>query len=233
MLGRIPIQWGSSSAGRAPRSQCGGQGFDPPLLHHQSRSQASRLAFFLPEARVCAGLRGVMQCPADTRQRHSRARPHGLASLFLHSAGGCPGRRWLANQRVVRCGSRSTPGTGTASNGCSAVHPPEERRLIAPGRRHLVVLQPDQAERARLLAGQQALHHGRRQQRQPQQLVDRGRVQPLAPRDLAAAGDATRVQQSGVAAYVRSRGSRVSTSASYESALWYWCFKVKSALIES
>src|SRR4051794_29620074 len=28
--------WGSSSAGRAPRSQCGGQGFDPPLLHSKS-----------------------------------------------------------------------------------------------------------------------------------------------------------------------------------------------------
>ena len=25
--------WGRSSAGRAPRSQCGGQGFDPPRLH--------------------------------------------------------------------------------------------------------------------------------------------------------------------------------------------------------
>ena len=26
--------WGSSSVGRAPRSQCGGRGFDPHLLHH-------------------------------------------------------------------------------------------------------------------------------------------------------------------------------------------------------
>ena len=26
--------WGCSSSGRAPRSQCGGQGFDPPQLHH-------------------------------------------------------------------------------------------------------------------------------------------------------------------------------------------------------
>ena len=32
-----PLAWGSSSAGRAPRSQCGGRGFDPLLLH-QSRS---------------------------------------------------------------------------------------------------------------------------------------------------------------------------------------------------
>ena len=41
-LGRVRAAWepdqacsvrGSSSAGRAPRSQCGGQGFDPPLLH--------------------------------------------------------------------------------------------------------------------------------------------------------------------------------------------------------
>src|SRR5205085_4787385 len=32
---------GSSSAGRAPRSQCGGQGFDPPLLH-QEKYEAHR-----------------------------------------------------------------------------------------------------------------------------------------------------------------------------------------------
>ena len=28
------IIWGVSSAGRAPRLQRGGQGFDPPTLHH-------------------------------------------------------------------------------------------------------------------------------------------------------------------------------------------------------
>ena len=28
-------KWGISSAGRAPGSQSGGQGFDPPMLHHR------------------------------------------------------------------------------------------------------------------------------------------------------------------------------------------------------
>ena len=29
--------WAHSSAGRAPRSQCGGQGFDPPWVHHNAQ----------------------------------------------------------------------------------------------------------------------------------------------------------------------------------------------------
>src|SRR5260370_12188614 len=32
-------EWGSSSVGRARRSQCRGQGFDPPLLHHHLLEQ--------------------------------------------------------------------------------------------------------------------------------------------------------------------------------------------------
>ena len=32
-----PHVWGSSSAGRAPRSQCGGRGFDPLLLHQSKQ----------------------------------------------------------------------------------------------------------------------------------------------------------------------------------------------------
>ena len=31
--------WGISSAGRAPGSQSGGQGFDPPMLHHEESIQ--------------------------------------------------------------------------------------------------------------------------------------------------------------------------------------------------
>src|SRR5882672_1857552 len=37
-------KWGSSSAGRAPRSQCGGRGFDPLLLHHFHGYIVPRLA---------------------------------------------------------------------------------------------------------------------------------------------------------------------------------------------
>src|SRR6185436_10693520 len=36
------LAWGSSSVGRAPRSQCGGQEFDPPLLHHLFSTNYSR-----------------------------------------------------------------------------------------------------------------------------------------------------------------------------------------------
>src|SRR6266852_2006168 len=32
----LPIRGAVAQFGRAPRSQCGGQGFDPPLLHQHS-----------------------------------------------------------------------------------------------------------------------------------------------------------------------------------------------------
>ena len=44
-LSRAPDQakirgsWGRSSAGRAPRSQCGGRGFDPLRLHHSFKGR--------------------------------------------------------------------------------------------------------------------------------------------------------------------------------------------------
>ena len=33
LIGYTSTPWGRSSAGRAPRSQCGGREFDPPRLH--------------------------------------------------------------------------------------------------------------------------------------------------------------------------------------------------------
>ncbi len=39
--------WGRSSAGRAPRSQCGGREFDPPRLHHHSTPNLYRLGVFV------------------------------------------------------------------------------------------------------------------------------------------------------------------------------------------
>ena len=38
--------WGGSSAGRAPRSQCGGREFDPPPLHQDFRARVSLALFF-------------------------------------------------------------------------------------------------------------------------------------------------------------------------------------------
>lgn len=54
--------WAHSSAGRAPRSQCGGQGFDPPWVHQspnresegKSRYNGSGLFLFIAAAiRLC------------------------------------------------------------------------------------------------------------------------------------------------------------------------------------
>ena len=46
MIPSLILSWGSSSAGRAPRSQCGGRGFDPLLLH-QSPKPGNAPGFFL------------------------------------------------------------------------------------------------------------------------------------------------------------------------------------------
>src|SRR5258706_10708166 len=50
------ISWGRSSAGRAPRSQCGGREFDPPRLHHQFKAAGALAAFSFAEARMLAGI---------------------------------------------------------------------------------------------------------------------------------------------------------------------------------
>ena len=44
--GKITVIWGISSAGRAPGSQSGGQGFDPPMLHHVAASLLARRDLF-------------------------------------------------------------------------------------------------------------------------------------------------------------------------------------------
>lgn len=48
--------WGGSSAGRAPRSHRGGQGFDPPPLHHQVVERSFKKAEIPSHARVPAFL---------------------------------------------------------------------------------------------------------------------------------------------------------------------------------
>ena len=44
--------WGGSSAGRAPRSQCGGREFDPPPLHNKSLFHAACGPFLFPHPRM-------------------------------------------------------------------------------------------------------------------------------------------------------------------------------------
>ena len=47
--------WGGSSAGRAPRSHRGGQGFDPPPLHHRiAKGCGKPQPFFVPGLRLPA-----------------------------------------------------------------------------------------------------------------------------------------------------------------------------------
>src|SRR5688572_23709880 len=44
---KFNLCWGGSSAGRAPRSQCGGREFDPhPLHHHSFKGSDSSEPFF-------------------------------------------------------------------------------------------------------------------------------------------------------------------------------------------
>ena len=81
---------GCSSVGRAPRSQCGGQGFDPPQLHHFSRLEEPwPNELHRPQPRLRSGAydsRNQLQCGASdpsvagTRvcpQRVPRPRRHG------------------------------------------------------------------------------------------------------------------------------------------------------------
>ena len=51
--------WGVSSAGRAPRLQRGGQGFDPPTLHHLIISEVRYMKRTLTELEIYAERRYI------------------------------------------------------------------------------------------------------------------------------------------------------------------------------
>lgn len=94
--------WGSSSAGRALRSQCRGREFDPPLLHHDRIPSASsrrsdacfhrRFSYLqvlsrLHEARLRASLlRSICRLPTDSREQNPRSSCPSLP-FFVVSAG--------------------------------------------------------------------------------------------------------------------------------------------------
>src|SRR5687768_15185811 len=54
--GTVGTRWAVSSAGRAPRSQCGGRGFDPPTVHHSFLN--GRLAQLVEHCDHTAGVTG-------------------------------------------------------------------------------------------------------------------------------------------------------------------------------
>ncbi len=60
---RSAPRWGRSSAGRAPHWQCGGQGFDPPRLHHPD---GLLVLSFGPQWPLCAN-RTVVEGHRDGR----------------------------------------------------------------------------------------------------------------------------------------------------------------------
>ena len=66
----LSSRWGRSSAGRAPRSQCGGQGFDPPRLHQNLQNQ--RLKRPRPALLHTVLHRGVMGHLLGLSRRRSR-----------------------------------------------------------------------------------------------------------------------------------------------------------------
>ncbi len=65
--------WGRSSAGRASRSQCEGQGFDPPRLHQENQ----RLSRKQPKGRKGRGTRGILNGPAASENAPGQARGTG------------------------------------------------------------------------------------------------------------------------------------------------------------
>src|SRR6476661_830425 len=54
--------WGRSSAGRAPRSQCGGRGFDPLRLHQMPDADASPSALLFQITGLAGDSREQTSC---------------------------------------------------------------------------------------------------------------------------------------------------------------------------
>src|SRR3546814_3404408 len=78
---RTPL-WGCSSDGRASRSQCEGQGFDSPQLHHfppSLQADLSRLPRLLPGRRLLA--RAQVREPALLQQLEAADQGEGDAEV--------------------------------------------------------------------------------------------------------------------------------------------------------
>ena len=73
-------RWGSSSAGRAPRSQRGGREFDPPLLHH--------LSFLMPTTSAASseGSRSASSSSAALARASSWTPPASLSPMPTSSS---------------------------------------------------------------------------------------------------------------------------------------------------
>ena len=101
MLESRALRWGGSSAGRAPRSQCGGRGFDPLPLHQ------SPLSWLI----------------MDVQPRPRSSSKSLKSSIFTLAAGHLksPGRRLTRGLSGVSVGGFAGPGTPIMSLTHSAV----------------------------------------------------------------------------------------------------------------
>jgi hypothetical protein len=74
--------WGRSSVGRAPEWHSGGQGFEPPRLHHPSRQYVSLLWTLKPVFAAISPSR-TQETGFDLKGSLCRLRPLALESLNL------------------------------------------------------------------------------------------------------------------------------------------------------
>src|SRR6218665_377709 len=174
--------WVLSSVGRAADCYSVGRVFEPLRTHHSQNQKANSagLAIFLRNRQCprgcgtgCGG-----QGSSEPPRFSARPRPVLLTCSKMRWPGGAlllcttsTYARQSVRHRADRCG----------------IEPAEQHFLLVPRPRQFVFLQPDQAQGARLLAREDGLHHGRHKAREPQQFVDRGRVQPLPGGHFAAA----------------------------------------------
>ena len=116
----LPRTWGGSSAGRAPRSHRGGQGFDPPPLHHsiKEKAKAHASAFLLAE-RGCPYqfLLPAQRGEGGRRPDEGRSSHHSISTgctlrtrQHMHwDSGRFRQRIEMLMQRLMQVGPRSRP----------------------------------------------------------------------------------------------------------------------------
>ena len=131
---RPPAPWGSSSAGRAPRSQRGGRGFESLLLHH--------LPSFSSPAKVSRGATGALRPAGRPAAGVGSAPTPGEPSTPPRSTGICARRgraSWGgANRRTARASRRAERFSGSSGvRGCAPGMSATERNFrtgISPPR---------------------------------------------------------------------------------------------------
>lgn len=120
--------WGCSSAGRAPRSQRGGRGFEPPHLHQDIQAGGFPSAFSFQAHRHHVSSPSMTQQKPTHTKKHLRITQQSHLKVALPVFGALSARRgtWPQKPSYIRSSSKPETTTPSITGSMSSMSPKRE-----------------------------------------------------------------------------------------------------------